>query len=54
MTTCTWTRDDDGNYETECDNMHCFIDGCVKDNHYNFCPYCGCSVEEAKDATDEN
>jgi len=43
---CMWIRDDDGNYNTACDNMHCFIDGSVKDNRYSFCPYCGCAIKE--------
>ena len=38
--TCKWNQDSDGNWETECDNLHYFAEGNWKENQYQFCPYC--------------
>jgi len=40
---CTWSpRDKEFNiWETECQELHQFIAGGPKENHYRFCPYCG-------------
>ena len=38
---CTWRVDDDGNYATDCGEMHIFISGGPKENRHSFCPYCG-------------
>lgn len=40
-TTCHWNQDDDGNWHTDCDNMHIFIDGTPAENKHRFCAYCG-------------
>lgn len=39
--TCTWTPDDDGNWETDCDQEFVFMDGGPDDNNMRFCCYCG-------------
>jgi hypothetical protein len=48
MSTCTWTYDEDGNWRTECGNLHIFIDGTPEQNEYEFCPYCGVKIEELR------
>jgi len=42
---CQWQVDEDGVWDTACDNRHLFIEGGPKDNHYHFCPYCGKPLE---------
>jgi hypothetical protein len=44
--TCTWKQDRDGNWETECDNLHILIEGTPAENGYRFCPYCGGKIVE--------
>lgn len=46
--TCTWTEDEDGNWETECGEMSVFIDGCPADNKERFCCYCGKPLVEVQ------
>lgn len=41
MSNCIWNMDEDGNWETLCDQMHGFIDGGPTENGHVFCPYCG-------------
>lgn len=46
---CEWKYKDDGYddyYETACDNLHCFLEGNVKNNQYKYCPYCGRKIIE--------
>lgn len=43
---CTWCNDEDGNWHTDCKQIHTFLEGGPGDNHYNFCPYCGKVLEE--------
>ncbi len=41
MTFCVWTQNEDGYWETACDNAFEFtVDGPVE-NGMIFCPYCG-------------
>ena len=43
-TTCRWEmhdQDDWDYYNTSCGEANYFGHGTVKDNEYNFCPYCG-------------
>jgi hypothetical protein len=42
---CIWRENDDGNWETECDEIHVFEYGSPHDNNYIFCPYCGMQCE---------
>ena len=38
---CTWSEDENGNFEAECGGMFRFdYDGPVK-NRFKYCPYCG-------------
>ncbi len=38
---CTWTEDEEGNWDTACGEMHTFAwDGPIENKH-RFCPYCG-------------
>ena len=45
---CLWEIDEDGCFETGCDEKHMFIEGGIQDNRYKFCPYCGGEIMEAK------
>lgn len=38
---CTWSDDEDGVWETACDNKFVFIDGTPLDNQMKYCCYCG-------------
>jgi hypothetical protein len=40
-TVCRWTEDEDGVWDTECDEKHCFIVDGPRENNHAFCPYCG-------------
>ena len=44
--TCTWTQNEDGVYETNCDNMFVFNDGGPVENGFCYCPYCGLELSE--------
>ena len=44
---CTWTRDNEGNYETECGEMACFFEGGPIENSYGYCPYCSGTIKVA-------
>ena len=44
--TCTWTQNEDGVYETNCDNMFVFNDGGPVENGFRYCPYCGRELSE--------
>lgn len=41
VTTCRWSEDDDGNYETACGETHIFMSGTPSQNQHRYCPYCG-------------
>ena len=46
---CKWTKDDDGNWETDCRECYCF-EYDFRANHgdgtaYKFCPGCGKEIE---------
>ena len=45
---CIWEEDWEGNWEADCDNMFCFIDGGPRDNEMKFCCYCGKKLEEKR------
>jgi hypothetical protein len=42
---CLWQEDDDGNWETGCQEMFIFIEGGVKENGMIYCPYCGKKIK---------
>ena len=46
--TCTWTEDEDGNWETECGDMFAFIDGGPVANNCKYCPYCERQLREKR------
>jgi DNA-directed RNA polymerase subunit RPC12/RpoP len=54
-TVCEWTEDDDGNWLTDCENMHEFSTGGPDENGYVYCPYCGKRVgeKERKEETEK-
>jgi len=45
---CRWFEDDDGNWHTDCDEIHVLIDGGPADNHMRFCCYCGAKLKEVR------
>ena len=45
---CVWTEDEDGNYDTDCDEKYSFIVGGPTDNGMKFCCYCGKPLKEVK------
>jgi hypothetical protein len=47
--TCTWTEDDAGVYDTTCHNLFQFTEGSPKDNEFRFCCYCGKPIEREPD-----
>ncbi len=49
MEKCEWKFIDDAenHYESECGGEWFFFDENTKDNHMNFCPFCGKPVHES-------
>lgn len=45
---CTWTEDEDGNWETGCDQIFVLIEGTPKQNGMNYCCYCGKRIVEER------
>lgn len=43
--TCSWSADEDGTWETECDELFQFTTDGPKENGFKFCPYCGARLE---------
>lgn len=41
MGECLWEPDEDGNWKTECGQLHILESGTPTENKYEFCPYCG-------------
>lgn len=49
MDKCKWTQDEDGIYDTDCNNRFEFIGGSTpKENSFEYCPYCGKPLKERK------
>ena len=42
---CNWTRDDECGFDTECKHGFMFNKGGVKENSFEYCPYCGEKIE---------
>lgn len=45
---CTWTEDEDGNWDTACGDKFVFIDGPPSANGCKFCCYCGKPLNEVR------
>jgi hypothetical protein len=43
---CTWSEDDDGNWNTSCSQEFILIEGTPSQNDMRFCCYCGCHLVE--------
>lgn len=41
MPECEWTDNEDGPWDTSCDNMFEFTTDGPKENGFVYCPYCG-------------
>lgn len=50
--TCTWTKEDEGPWHTECNNAFEFTTDGPKENEFKHCCFCGGKIEvkEASDA----
>ncbi|KKM15020.1 hypothetical protein LCGC14_1700310 [marine sediment metagenome] len=42
---CTWFQDDDGIWQTDCNEGHIFETGSPFQNDFRFCPYCRKRIE---------
>ena len=42
---CKWTVDEDGVFDTGCNNRFEFIEGGPEENRFTHCPYCGGKLE---------
>lgn len=45
---CRWREDEDGNWHTDCENVHVVIEGTPSDNHMRFCCYCGANLKQKR------
>jgi hypothetical protein len=43
---CTWTEDEEGIYQTSCDEQFVFNSETATDNGFNFCPFCGKPIKD--------
>lgn len=50
---CIWRENEDGYYETGCDNAFIIESGTPEDNHMAFCCYCGKPLESQNYEWDE-
>lgn len=53
MSSCTWTEDESGNWDTSCGNIFTITDGTPSENEFWFCCYCGGSLREERYVDDE-
>ena len=44
ITDCIWYEDEEGNWDTGCDQSFVFFDGGPSENGMRFCCYCGKSI----------
>ena len=49
MSSCKWTPDEDGIYDTECSNRYEIMDGTPTENHMEYCTYCGKQLRDTND-----
>jgi hypothetical protein len=45
MGECEWKEDEDGNYETSCDDAFVLTEGTPEDNNMKYCPMCGKTIK---------
>jgi hypothetical protein len=50
---CGWRVDEEGTWNTDCDNLFVIIEGTPQENDMRFCPYCGGSLVEHGAPTDQ-
>jgi hypothetical protein len=50
---CTWAENEDGYYDTECDNTFILTEGTPDQNNMRFCTYCGRPLVERGYAQEE-
>ena len=48
MDTCKWTENENGLWETDCNDSFEFYSSGPVENGMKFCPYCGKPLEEVK------
>ena len=44
---CMWQQDEDGAWETDCNECFQFNEGGPHDNRWEYCPYCGNRIKES-------
>lgn len=49
---CTWEEDEDGSWNTSCDNKFVLEEGTPLDNDMEFCCYCGTKLSEKPNKPD--
>lgn len=54
---CIWEQDEEGNWQTDCDEMFVIIDGTPEENQMKYCAYCGRLINQKlyneREATNE-
>ena len=45
---CVWSQDENGVWETACENAHEFSAEGVAENGYKYCPFCGKTIAAKK------
>lgn len=53
-TSCVWTRDDDGVFNTQCKNSFFLEEGTPEDNRMGFCCYCGNRLVFTEENTEQD
>lgn len=53
LAVCYWVEDDEGIYQTSCQETFYFETGTVLENGFNYCPYCGCELQEGHPSEDK-
>lgn len=44
--TCEWNNAEGCAYQTSCGETHYFATAGIKENDFNFCPFCGKKIKE--------
>ena len=45
---CAWIYDETSDhYDTSCGEAYCTIEGTLKENNLNYCPFCGLKIDVA-------
>ena len=50
---CKWIEDEDGRWETDCEQIFEIIDGTPADNDMKYCCFCGELIEQDDSKSDQ-